>query len=82
MKIDFKICIFVKKNEMKALVITAQTQSNFDFLVQLANKIGEKSYEIDNNEIIEDFLLGKMMEKAKTSENVNREVIMKKLSGK
>ena len=65
---------------MSAIVIQADSKSN-KILAQLAKKLGGKVLSL-KNEQYEDFALGSMIEKVKTNENVSRDIIMKKLSGK
>lgn len=65
---------------MGAIIIKADSQSN-KILSDLARKLGGDVITL-NNDQFEDFLLGSMMDSAKTGKTVSRESIMKKLSSK
>ena len=62
---------------MGALVIKVDSKSN-KILSELAKELGGKVLTI-NDEQYEDFVLGALMNKEKTNETVNRDLIMKKL---
>ncbi|HQO49897.1 MAG TPA: hypothetical protein PK939_05685 [Bacteroidales bacterium] len=65
---------------MGAIIIKADSQSN-KILSDLARKLGGDVITL-NDDQFEDFLLGSMMDSAKTGKTVSRESIMKKLSSK
>lgn len=65
---------------MGAIIIKADSQSN-KILSDLARKLGGDVINL-NDDQFEDFLLGSMMDSAKTGKTVSRESIMKKLSSK
>ncbi len=62
---------------MGALIIKIDPKSN-KILSELAKELGGKVLTI-NDEQYEDFVLGSLMDKEKTNETVNRDLIMKKL---
>lgn len=65
---------------MGAIIIKADSQSN-KILSDLARKLGGDVITL-NDDQFEDFLLGSMMDSAKTGKTVSRESILKKLSSK
>jgi len=65
---------------MDAIIIKADKKSN-KILAERAKKLGGNVIDI-NAEQYEDFILGTMMEAAKTGKTVSRETIFKKLKAK
>ncbi len=65
---------------MDAIIIKADKKSN-KILAELAKKLGGNVIDI-NAEQYEDFILGTMMDAAKTGKTVSRETIFKKLKAK
>jgi len=63
---------------MKGVVVTAKSQSEFKFLMDLFKKLGLSSAPVSEEEL-EDLALSKMMKSADRSKKVSRESIMKKL---
>jgi len=62
---------------MGAIIIKGDPENN-KILARLAEKLGSKVIAI-NDEDLEDFALGKMMDESKTGETITREDIMNKL---
>jgi hypothetical protein len=62
---------------MGAIVIKADKKSN-KILAELAKKLGGNVFTMEDDQF-EDFALGLMMDKVKTSETVSRDSIIKKL---
>jgi hypothetical protein len=71
---------FVKKMNMKAIVIKADNE-NTKIIRELAKKLGANVLKI-NEEQFEDLALGSIMNKVKTGKTVSRESIIKKLNRK
>ena len=65
---------------MGPIILQADNQSN-RILFDLAKKLGANVLSV-NDEQMEDFALGALMEKAKTNVSVSREKILQKLKGK
>lgn len=65
---------------MEALIIKADKESN-KILLELAQKLGGTVINIEEEQF-EDIALGVAMDKIKTGEIVDRDVIIKKLEGK
>ena len=63
---------------MGAIIIKGDPENN-KILARLAEKLGNKVISI-NDEELEDFALGKIMDESKTGKTVTREEIMKKLN--
>jgi hypothetical protein len=64
---------------MGAILIKADKKSN-KILFDLAKKLGANVFSV-RDEQFEDFALGTLMDHVKTGENVDRDVIIKKLRG-
>jgi hypothetical protein len=65
---------------MSTILIKANKQNN-KILAELAKKLGGDVIDL-KDEQFEDFLLGRLMDSAKTGKTVSRETIMKKLRSK
>ena len=65
---------------MSAIIIKADPKSN-KILSQLAIQLGGNVLSLNEMQL-EDFLLGKMMDKFKTGKNVSRKTVFKKLKSK
>ncbi|MDP2209493.1 MAG: hypothetical protein Q8K98_12100 [Bacteroidota bacterium] len=63
---------------MDALLIKAESKNDLKLISDLDQKLGNKVFFI-REEQMEDFALGKLMDKIKTNQNVSRSSIMKKL---
>ncbi len=63
---------------MDALLIKAESKNDLKLISDLAQKLGNKVFLI-REEQMEDFALGKLMDKIKTNQNVSRSSVMKKL---
>jgi hypothetical protein len=64
---------------MKALVVTPKNNIELKFVTELLNKLNIGSSTL-NEEELEDFGLGKLMQKIDKTKKANRAEIMKKLS--
>ena len=63
---------------MNETLLIKTNAENSKILKQLAEKLGGKALLLDD-EALEDFVLGTLMDKVKTNEIVSREEVMKKL---
>lgn len=63
---------------MKGMVITAKTQTEYKFLIDLLKKLGITSSMV-SEEDLEDLGLSKMLKSVNKSKKVSRESIMQKL---
>jgi len=63
---------------MASLIIQSDNSDNLKLIAQLAKKLGINVSDV-TDEQSEDLALGSIMTKAKTSQSVSRESIMKKL---
>ena len=64
---------------MSAFIIQTKSKNKLQKIVELANEIGINVLKVEEKQY-EDFLLGTMMTNFKTSKNVSRKTIMKKLA--
>ena len=65
---------------MSAIIIKGDKKSS-RLISELAKQLGANVLDVKDKQY-EDFLLGHMMEKAKTGKTVSRSLIIKKLKGK
>jgi hypothetical protein len=65
---------------MSAIIIKTDNKSS-RILSQLAIQLGGNVMSVDDAQL-EDFLLGKMMDKVKTGKTVSRKTVLKKLKSK
>jgi hypothetical protein len=63
---------------MKGMVITAKTQTEYKFLIDLLKKLGITSSMV-SEEDLEDLGLSKMLKSVNKSKKVGRESVMQKL---
>jgi hypothetical protein len=63
---------------MKGVVVTAKSQSEYKFLMDLLAKLGMSSAPVSEEEL-EDLALSKMMKSVDRKKKVSRDAVMKKL---
>ena len=63
---------------MKGVVVTAKSQTEYKFLIDLLKKLGLSSAPVSEEEL-EDLALSKMMKSVDRKRKVSRDTIMKKL---
>ena len=64
---------------MSALVIKSDSDSNIRILKELAEKLGASVIHVDDDQV-EDFFLGRLMDSSKTGTLVDRSIIFSKLN--
>ena len=83
MQIYFKLCTFVERNginilNMETALLSSESKSDMQILMQLAKKLGVKVKSLSEEEI-EDWVLAKRIDAGMKSGKATREQVMKAL---